>query len=117
MSAVKAGGLDPYLGALHTPHHGIPALVCDLVEEWRHLVESFVLTMINRRHVSSKDFVFTQKKESPVLMTPRFMKALIRAYEKYVGGKWNDADSSSTICWKIRGRVREWYLEDPKKGF
>ncbi len=119
MSAVKARGLDPYLGALHTPHHGTPALVCDLVEEWRSTAESFVLTIINRRHVTIDDFIYSRRPESPVLMTPKFMKALIRSYEKFVGGKGKGRRSTASIRWEIHRRVRSFvnYLEDPKIGF
>ena len=54
--ATRASGLDPYLGALHEPGRGAPCLALDLLEELRPLVDSLVLTLINRRQLSPEDF-------------------------------------------------------------
>ena len=51
-------GFDPYVGFYHQPRFGRPALALDLMEEFRPLVaESTVLTCINNRVVTEKDFV------------------------------------------------------------
>ena len=56
--AACAVGLDPYVGFYHQPRHGRPALALDLMEEFRPLIaESAVLTAINNRFVSTRDFV------------------------------------------------------------
>ncbi|MGL5080690.1 MAG: type I-D CRISPR-associated endonuclease Cas1d [Microcoleaceae cyanobacterium] len=56
-AAVHLAGLDPYIGYLHEVHHGQPALVLDLMEEFRPLVaDSVVLSMLNRKQLSLKDF-------------------------------------------------------------
>ena len=56
--AAYAVGLDPYVGFYHQPRHGRPALALDVMEEFRPLIaESAVLTAINNRFVSTKDFV------------------------------------------------------------
>jgi CRISP-associated protein Cas1 len=56
--AVLAVGFDPYIGFYHQPRFGRPALALDLVEEFRPLVaESTVLTCINNRVITEKDFV------------------------------------------------------------
>ena len=56
--AACAVGLDPYVGFYHQPRHGRPALALDVMEEFRPLIaESAVLTAINNRFVSTKDFV------------------------------------------------------------
>jgi CRISPR-associated protein Cas1 len=57
MAAVHVAGLDPYVGFLHEPHHGQPALVLDLMEEFRPLVaDNLVLAVINNREVQVGDF-------------------------------------------------------------
>lgn len=57
MAAVHMAGLDPYVGFLHEPHHGQPALVLDLMEEFRPLVaDNLVLAVINNREVQVGDF-------------------------------------------------------------
>ncbi len=56
-SALQTFGLDPYLGYLHTMQPGRLSLACDLVEEFRAcFVDHFVITMINRKQIQSKDF-------------------------------------------------------------
>lgn len=56
--AALAVGFDPYLGFLHRPRFGRPALGLDLMEEFRPLIaESTVLNCINNRIVTDKDFV------------------------------------------------------------
>ncbi len=53
-----AVGLDPALGAFHAPGFRRPALALDLMEEFRPLVvDSTVLTLVNNRMVSLRDFV------------------------------------------------------------
>ncbi len=54
--ATHRAGLDAWLGVLHTPGRGAPALALDLAEPWRPLVDGLVLTLVNRRQVSPEDF-------------------------------------------------------------
>ncbi len=119
LSAIQASGLDPYLGALHEPLHGRPSLACDLVEEWRGLAESFVLTLINRKAVSVDDFIKTGKKERPIEMTPSLLKTLVHAHEKKMNTSIKKGASSLKLRWAIHERVRDFkrYLENPDIGF
>jgi len=56
--AALAVGFDPYLGFYHQPRFGRPALGLDLMEEFRPLIaESTVLSCINNRVITDKDFV------------------------------------------------------------
>ena len=51
-------GLDPACGLLHVPRFGRPALALDLMEEFRPLiVDSVVISLINRNEISPDDFV------------------------------------------------------------
>jgi CRISPR-associated protein Cas1 len=60
--ATLAVGFDPYLGFYHQPRFGRPALGLDLMEEFRPLIaESTVLSCINNRIVTDKDFVMAGK--------------------------------------------------------
>ncbi len=55
-----AVGLDPFLGFLHQPRYGRPALALDLMEEFRPLIaDSVVISLINRREIFASDFVST----------------------------------------------------------
>lgn len=58
--AINVAGLDAYGGFYHTAKSGRPALALDLMEEFRHIVvDALVLTMINKRVVTSIDFDLT----------------------------------------------------------
>jgi len=51
-------GLDPYLGFLHAPRYGRPALALDLMETFRPLVaDSVCLTLVNNGEIRAGDFV------------------------------------------------------------
>ncbi len=57
MTACEVAGLDPYDGFFHADKYGRPALALDLVEEFRSLiVDSVVLTVVNKRIIKPGDF-------------------------------------------------------------
>lgn len=55
-AAVRAAGLDPYLGVLHEAGRGRCALSLDLMEEFRPAVDGLVLTLLNRGQLGPEDF-------------------------------------------------------------
>lgn len=55
-SALETTGLDPASGFLHQLRSGRPSLALDLVEEFRPMVDRFVLSLINKRQLTIKDF-------------------------------------------------------------
>lgn len=56
-AAVHVAGLDPYIGYLHEVHHGQPAMVLDLMEEFRALIaDNVVLTVLHKREIQPPDF-------------------------------------------------------------
>jgi len=57
-SAIQLVGFDHFVGYLHSSFYGRPALALDLVEEFRPIiVDSVVLTMLNKRMLTLNDFV------------------------------------------------------------
>ena len=53
-----AVGVDPYLGFMHQPRYGRPALALDLMEEFRALVaDSVAISVINRGEIGPEDFI------------------------------------------------------------
>lgn len=78
--AALAVGFDPYLGFYHQPRFGRPALALDLMEEFRPLVaESTVLSCINNRIITEKDFV---RAGEAVNLAPAGRKRFFQAYEQ-----------------------------------
>jgi len=75
-----AVGFDPFLGFYHQPRYGRAALALDLMEPFRPLVaDSAVLSAINTRMVSPRDFVLAG---NSVALKPEGRKAFFRAYEQ-----------------------------------
>ena len=66
-AALETVGLDPYVGYLHTERPGRVSLALDMIEELRPvLADRFVLSLINRKMITKKDF--TKKENGAVLM-------------------------------------------------
>ncbi len=58
VTVCRSVGFDPYLGFLHEPRYGRPALALDLMEAFRPIVaDSTVLRMINNGEIAPRDFV------------------------------------------------------------
>lgn len=55
-AALETTGLDPASGFLHQLRSGRPSLALDLAEEFRPMVDRFVLSLINKRQLVGKDF-------------------------------------------------------------
>lgn len=78
--AALAVGFDPYLGFYHQPRFGRPALGLDLMEEFRPLIaESTVLSCINNRVITDKDFV---KAGQAVNLSAPGRKRFFQTYEQ-----------------------------------
>lgn len=82
VTAVEAIGLDPYLGFLHSVEYGRPSLGVDLCEEFRYLVDSLVLAMINRGELNQYDF--RQGDDDGWYLVDQGRKTFYGAYEKKI---------------------------------
>ncbi len=78
--AALACGLDPYLGFLHQPRYGRPALALDLAEEFRPLLaDSTALLLFNTGELKPDDFVC---RAGAVALKPAGKKAIVAAWER-----------------------------------
>jgi CRISPR-associated protein Cas1 len=76
-------GLDPYLGFLHAPRYGKPALALDLMEPFRPLVaDSVCLTLINNGEIRPGDFI---ERMGAVSLTREGRSKLLLAFERRLG--------------------------------
>ncbi len=134
LSAIKAYGLDPYLGSLHEVSYGRPSLACDLVEEYRcFLGDRLVLGLINRKVVKPDDFIYRKqspeeftdegemKSKRPVEMKPAINRALVSAYEQMMGRRilYEPLGKEIEYRWLIMNQIRQFgrYLEKPEKSY
>lgn len=80
--ALNIVGFDPYLGYLHTERYGRPSLALDLMEEFRPLiVDAVVLTAINRRMLTPKDFI-SEPVSNAVSLTKDGLHTFLRLYQE-----------------------------------
>jgi CRISPR-associated protein Cas1 len=81
-SLVRARGLHPHVGFYHALRQGHPALVSDLMEEFRApVVESAVLALLHRKQVSQQAFRLPSEPGMPCLLTEEARKTVTRAFE------------------------------------
>ena len=80
-SSLECVGLDPYVGYLHTERLGRVSLALDMIEELRAvLADRFVLSLVNKKIVSEKNF--TKKENGAVLMDDEIRKKLLVEWQK-----------------------------------
>lgn len=80
-SALESVGLDPYVGFLHTDRPGRASLALDLMEELRsYIVDRFVLSVINKRQISSTDFLV--QGEGGIILREEARKKLLGLWQK-----------------------------------
>jgi CRISP-associated protein Cas1 len=81
-SMVEAVGLHTHFGNLHVPRNHHPALVSDLVEEFRALVvDSFVAYLINSQIFKPDDFTAPDAKDG-VYLHPAALKKFLKHWEQ-----------------------------------
>ena len=79
-SALESVGLDPYVGYLHTDRPGRASLSLDMIEELRAiLADRFVLTLINKKIISGKNF--SVKENGAVLMDDDLRKKVLAEWQ------------------------------------
>ncbi len=86
-AAAHIAGLDPYIGYLHEVHHGQPALVLDLMEEFRSIVaDNLVLSVINNRQLHVDDFT---ESLGSYRLTDGARKTFLQAFEKKMSDEFS----------------------------
>ncbi len=81
VSALETVGLDPYVGFLHSLRPGRASLSLDMMEELRaYLGDRFVISLINKRQITIKDFLF--QGDNSVVMTDKGRNTFISAWQK-----------------------------------
>ena len=79
-AALETVGLDPYVGFLHALRPGRTSLALDIMEEFRaYLGDRFVLSLINKRQISPKDFLY--QGDSGVILTDSGRKTFITSWQ------------------------------------
>jgi CRISPR-associated protein Cas1 len=96
-TVVLAAGLDPYLGMLHTVGRGQPALVLDLMEEFRAPLVDFTIVRLLRRLVSETGW--WEAGEQGVRLSLDVRRALIAAFERRLQANTRDLVRGGRAPW------------------
>lgn len=96
--AVRACGLDPHAGFLHSSGRNKPALALDLAEEFRApLADSSVIRAFNNGELNESDF---DDRLGAVSLTERGRKRLISAYEQRVASVFTHPTFEYKVTWR-----------------
>lgn len=80
-SALESVGIDAYVGFLHKDRPGRSSLALDLMEELRPcLADRFVLTLVNNRVLSARDFDYQES--GAVLLTDAGRKTFLKQWQE-----------------------------------
>ena len=79
-AALETVGLDPYVGFLHSLRPGRTSLALDMMEEFRaYIGDRFVLSLINKRQITPKDFL--HQGDNGVILTDKGRKTFLTAWQ------------------------------------
>ncbi len=79
-AALETVGLDPYVGFMHSLRPGRASLALDMMEEFRaYMGDRLVLSLINRKQITIKDFV--RQGDEGIVMTDSGRKTILTAWQ------------------------------------
>lgn len=83
MAGAINSGLHPFVGCMHALKGGHPALISDLIEEWRApIIDSLVLTLVKRNMIDAKeDFQYA---DEGCYLNSEGRKIFLTAYNKKI---------------------------------
>ncbi|MEM2889796.1 MAG: CRISPR-associated endonuclease Cas1 [Candidatus Hadarchaeum sp.] len=115
MTALEVVGLDPYDGFFHADAYGRPALALDLMEEFRALiVDSVVLTVINKRILNPEDF--KPGPEGGIYLKHRAMKKFLTQYNARLQTRIIHPLAGRAITYQKCFEVQAWQLRRVIEG-
>ncbi|MCF8382790.1 MAG: CRISPR-associated endonuclease Cas1 [Chlorobium sp.] len=95
-SMVRLSGMNPYIGFLHSERKGNPALVSDLVEEFRTVIDSLVLYTLNRGLLQERDF-YCRKDRPGCFLSNEARKKYIGIFESRMWQESRDGSTGRTL--------------------
>ncbi len=100
-SAIRAVGLDPYIGFLHQVAYNRPSLALDLVEEFRAIVvDSVVLRCLNNQIIRPGNFYVNPEGNYPVILDDEGRGRLIRELETRFNLTFKHPDTQERVTYR-----------------
>jgi CRISP-associated protein Cas1 len=100
LSLILAEGLNPYLGNLHRSDRKEPHLAFDLMEEFRAaIVDSLVLTLINKQILKPTDFTWPDPAGGIYLQDPA-RRVFLKHFEERMSEEIKHPETTSPISYR-----------------
>jgi len=101
-SLVESAGLHPYCGHLHALRDGHPALVSDLIEEFRApVIDSLVVYLINSHIIKTSDFEQNPPSGRGIcLLTSEARKTFVAQFENKMLSTWTHPHTNYTVDYR-----------------
>jgi CRISP-associated protein Cas1 len=109
-SFIQTVGLHTHFGHLHVPRDNHPALVSDLVEEWRSgLVDSLIVYLVNSEVFTIDDFTLPDERGG-VYFQPHALKKFIKHWEERLQSELTHPHTGQKVAYRraIELQVREY---------
>jgi len=121
-TACEVVGLDPYCGFFHAEKYGRPALALDLVEEFRSIiVDSVVLTLINKKMIKTADFEYDAGDGGRVILKNKGLKIFLNEFIKRLNTNINHPFIGKSIayrkCFEIQARQIRKIIEGSQQDY
>lgn len=101
-SALRAAGLDPYIGFLHSDQTGRVSLSLDFMEEFRpYVVDQVVMNLVRHKAIKAKNGIKVSVKQN--LTTQECDDAVLEVIE--ADGVWLDADAKKALTQAYERRL------------
>ena len=95
-SLARMKGMNPYIGFLHAEDIGNPAMINDLMEEFRTIIDSMTLDTLNKGLIRNRDF-YCCKDNTGCFMTDDARKTFLELFEQQMREELHDPQSSKTM--------------------
>jgi len=95
-SLVRMKGMNPYIGFLHAEDKGNPALINDLVEEFRTIIDSMTLYTLNKGVLRNKDFYY-RKEKAGCFLSDEARKKFLELFEQRMWEESLDPQSGKSL--------------------
>ena len=95
-SLVRMRGMNPYIGFLHAEEKGNPAMINDLIEEFRTLIDSMTLHTLNKGVLRNRDFYYPAT-QGGCFMTDDARKKFLAVFEQRMWEESHDQQGGQTM--------------------
>jgi group II intron reverse transcriptase/maturase/CRISPR-associated endonuclease Cas1 len=112
---IRAAGLHPYLGFLHSAENSYESLVSDMVELFRSRMDRFVLRLIHLKVITEGDFV---QLGTAYYLTHEGIRKFLLQYETEMEKKKSPEQLSLKEAMYVQVQnIRKWVLEGTSLNF